>query len=67
MNEFKKMREASGMSRPQFAKKFGIPYRTVQSWELYDGKNPQGYPISPYVFELIKFRLKYEKEHGEQE
>ena len=31
---FGKIREKSGMSRPDFAKWLGVPYRTMQEWEL---------------------------------
>ena len=27
------LREKAGMSRPEFAEYFGIPYRSVQNWE----------------------------------
>ena len=29
-----KLREKTGMSRPEFVEYFGIPYRSVQNWEL---------------------------------
>jgi DNA-binding transcriptional regulator YiaG len=51
---FKELREASGMSRPKFADYFGIPYRTVQSWELGDRKCPE------YLLDLMKYKLIHE-------
>ena len=29
-----KLRQETGMNRREFAEYFGIPYRTVQEWEL---------------------------------
>ena len=49
---FKEMREQSGMSRQEFAKYFGIPYRTVQSWELGDRSCPE------YLLQLIEYKLR---------
>lgn len=51
---FKELREQSGMSRPQFAEYFGIPYRTIQSWEIGDRKCP------PYLLDLMKYKLVHE-------
>lgn len=50
----KELRETSGMTRTQFAEYFGIPYRTIQDWELGNRKCPQ------YLVDLIKYRLKNE-------
>lgn len=47
----KELREASGMSRSQFAEYFGIPYRTIQNWELGLRDCPE------YLLKLIEFRL----------
>lgn len=48
---FKDLRQQSGMGRTQFAEYFGIPYRTVQSWELGDRKCPQ------YLLDLMEYKL----------
>ena len=48
------LREHSGMSRPKFAEYFGIPYRTVQDWELGNRKCPE------YLLKLIEYKLKNE-------
>ena len=49
---FKELREASGMTRTQFAEYFCIPYRTIQSWELGDRKCPE------YLLKLMEYKLK---------
>ena len=51
---FKELREASGMTRQQFLDYFGIPYRTIQSWELGDRQCPQ------YLLDLMEYKLKHE-------
>ena len=51
---FKELRERSGMSRQRFVEYFGIPYRTVQSWELGDRQCPK------YLLDLIEYKLKHE-------
>lgn len=51
MNEFKKLRERSGMTRTQFSKHFGIPYRTIQDWELGNRK------CLDYVMKLMEYKL----------
>ena len=51
---FKELRERSGMSRPQFAEYFGIPYRTVQDWELENRK------CNDYILDLLEYKLKHE-------
>lgn len=54
MHTFKELREASGMSRKQFTEYFGIPYRTIQDWELENRKCPG------YVLDLIEYKLRRE-------
>ena len=51
---FKELRIASGMTRQQFCDYFGIPYRTVQSWELGDRDCPT------YLLDLMAYKLKNE-------
>ena len=53
-NSFKALREASGMNKTQFAKYFGIPYRTIQDWELGNRK------CLDYVLNLMEYKLKNE-------
>ena len=51
---FKDLREGSGMSRNQFAEHFGIPYRTVQNWELGLRECPE------YLLRLLRYYLENE-------
>lgn len=51
---FKQIREKSGMSRPDFAKWLGVPYRTMQEWELGRRAMPE------YVLRLIAYKVKME-------
>lgn len=53
---FKELRERSGMNLTAFSKYFGIPYRTVQNWELGARRCPD------YLIELMAYKL--EKERG---
>ena len=57
---FKELRILSGMTRPNFAKYFGIPYRTVQSWELY-GESVEGRKCPDYLLKLMEYKLRNEK------
>lgn len=54
----KELREASGMSRSKFAEYFGIPYRTVQSWEVECESNRRQCP--EYLLDLMKYKLIHE-------
>lgn len=49
--QFKELRERSGMARTQFAEYFGIPYRTIQDWELGNRK------CLDYVLKLMEYKL----------
>lgn len=60
---FKELREGSGMTRSQFAECFEIPYRTIQSWELY-GASKEGRKCPDYLLKLMKFRLDHQKPQG---
>ena len=51
---FKQIREKSGMSRPEFAEYLGIPYRTMQEWELGRRSMPD------YVLRLIAYKVRIE-------
>ena len=51
---FKELREKSGLSRSGFAKFFGIPYRTVQNWELGLRECPD------YLLDLMQYKLEKE-------
>lgn len=45
--DIKSIRESTGMNKKQFAEYFGIPYRTLQDWELGNRKAPE------YVINMI--------------
>lgn len=49
------LRIETKMNRKEFADYFGIPYRTVQDWELYKRTMPE------YVLRLIEYKLIAEK------
>ena len=51
---FKELRIASGMNKKQFSEYFGIPYRTVQNWELGEREYPR------YLFDLMVYKLEGE-------
>lgn len=53
MKTLKELREASGMTRTQFAEYFSIPYRTVQDWELGNRK------CNDYLVALMEYKLKH--------
>lgn len=55
---FGKIREKSGMSRPDFARWLGVPYRTMQEWELGRRAMPE------YVLRLIAYKVYNEMEKG---
>lgn len=52
---FKELRNQSSMNMTQFGKYFGIPYRTIQSWESGERQCPT------YLLELMAYKLKAEK------
>lgn len=56
--EFKCIREMSGMNRVDFANWLGIPYRTMQEWELERRVMPE------YVLRLIAYKVRMEKAAG---
>ena len=49
--QFKKIRESTGMNRKEFAEYLNIPYRTMQDWERSVSSMPD------YVLALIKYRV----------
>lgn len=51
MNDFKTLRQSTGMSMKQFSEYFEIPYRTVQNWEAGINKCPE------YLLKLMVFKL----------
>ena len=55
---FKTIRELSGMNRKVFSEWLGIPYRTMQEWELGRRTMPE------YVLRLIAYKVLTEKDAG---
>ena len=51
----RQLRERTGMNRRQFAEYFGIPYRTVQEWEL------GGRRVPDYLLRLMEYKVRIEK------
>ncbi len=49
------LRTTTGMNRREFAEYFGIPYRTMQDWELGNRKMPE------YLFRLMAYKVQMEK------
>lgn len=52
--EIKELREKMGMNRREFCDYYGIPYRTVQDWELEKRELPE------YLLRLMKYRAEME-------
>ncbi len=48
------LRSSTGMNRREFSDYFGIPYRTIQEWELGNRKMPE------YLYRLMEYRLRVE-------
>ena len=54
-NKLLETRTKTGMNRREFAEYFGIPYRTIQDWELGNRQMPD------YLFRLMEYKLRIEK------
>lgn len=54
MNDFRKLREQSGMNMTQFAEYFEISYRTMQKWQTGERKCPD------YLLKLMEYKLEKE-------
>lgn len=52
--ELLELRQSTGMNRREFAEYFGIPYRTVQEWELGHRKMPD------YLLRLMAYKIRME-------
>ncbi|MBM6751029.1 transcriptional regulator [Mediterraneibacter glycyrrhizinilyticus] len=59
--ELIKLRTSTGMNKAQFARYFGIPYRTYQEWELGGRRVPE------YLLRLMAYKVKVEKLGGKEE
>ena len=55
---FIKVRQESGMNKKEFAKWLGVPYRTLEDWELASTQVPE------YVLRLVAYKVMWEKERG---
>lgn len=55
---FAYIRNQTGMNKKEFAEYLGIPYRTLQDWELGNTQAPE------YVLRLIAYKVMWEKERG---
>ena len=55
------LREKTGMNRAQFAAYFGIPYRTIQDWELGNRQMPD------YLLRLMAYKIEIELLSGKEE
>ena len=55
---FAYIRSQTGMNKKEFAEYLGIPYRTLQDWELGNTQAPV------YVLRLIAYKVQMEKERG---
>lgn len=51
------VRKNTGMNRREFAEYFGIPYRTLQDWELGNRHMPE------YLYQLIVYKVEKENLH----
>ncbi len=49
------LRTSTGMNKRQFAEYFGIPYRTLQDWELGNRS------IHEYLLRLMIYKVQMEK------
>ena len=56
--KFKAIREMTGMNRKDFSDWLGIPYRTMQEWELGRRQMPD------YVLRLIAYKVRVEMSEG---
>ena len=48
---FKELRQLSGMTQKEFGEYFGIPKRTIESWDAGERKCPE------YLLKLMEYKL----------
>ena len=48
---FRELRQTSNLTQKQFSEYFGIPRRTIESWDTGDRTCPS------YLLELLKYKL----------
>ena len=49
------LRKSTGLNRKEFAMYFGIPYRTIQDWELGNRQMPE------YLLRLMAYKVQIEQ------
>ena len=54
-DEFRKLRESTGMNGKEFCEYFEIPYMTETDWELGNRRVPQ------YLLRLMAYKIEIEK------
>lgn len=55
------LRKSTGMNRREFTEYFGIPYRTMQDWELGNRQMPE------YLLRLMAYKVKIEQMRRDSE
>ena len=58
MLPIKHIREMTGLSQVDFAKKYHIPRRTIENWESENETSKRTCP--DYVLELLEFKVRYD-------
>ena len=56
-----RLRNSTGMTRKEFCEYFGIPYRTLQDWELGNRTMPD------YLLRLMIYRVKIEQLYNQNQ
>lgn len=56
----KEIRALTGLTQAAFAKKYGIPKRTYESWEMQDRKPPE------YVLDLLEKAVRIDLENEDE-
>lgn len=54
------IRALTGLNKKDFSEQYGIPYRTLQNWELGIAKAPD------YLIDLIEYKVRNEMEKAKQ-
>lgn len=55
-----RLRTSTGMTRKEFCEYFGIPYRTLQDWELGNRTMPD------YLLRLMIYKIKIEQLYNQE-
>ena len=63
MRSLLELRSSTKLTQKEFAKRFHIPFRTYQNWELYekDPENKQGRRVPEYVSFMLNELLRKEE------